>query len=72
MDCPHQHDDNVCYRCQERQRFFDFGEEDAIHDAFLMIVSPETDYENIEDVLVGESSYDQDTLDHWKEYLSEE
>lgn len=47
--------------------YFNHEQEDVIHDAFLMIVSERTDYENIEDVLVGETIYQQETLDHWKE-----
>lgn len=49
------------------ENYFDHEQEDVLHDAFLMIVSERTDYENIEDVLVGETIYEQDGLDYWRE-----
>ncbi|MFB6352934.1 MAG: hypothetical protein ABEJ92_02500 [Halobacteriales archaeon] len=49
------------------ENYFDHDEEDVLHDAFLMIVCERTDYENIEDVLVGETIYDERTLDYWKQ-----
>lgn len=51
--------------------YFDHDEEDVLHDAFLMIVSDGNDYENIEDVLLGETIYDQRSINIWKEELSE-
>lgn len=51
--------------------YFDHAEENAVHDAFLMIVSNDTDYENIEDVLVGETIFDADSLAYWRERYSE-
>lgn len=47
--------------------YFDHEQEDVLHDAFLMTVSPRTDYETIEDVLIGETIYDKDTIDYWTE-----
>jgi hypothetical protein len=47
--------------------YFDLDEEDVLHDAFLMIVSERTDYENIEDVLIGETLFEQESLDYWRE-----
>lgn len=49
--------------------YYDHDEEDVLHDAFLMIVSERTDYENIEDVLIGETIYEQHSLDFWKENI---
>lgn len=49
--------------------YFDIDEEDVLHDAFLMIVSDSTDYENIEDVLLGETIYEQHSLDYWRENI---
>lgn len=47
--------------------YFDHEQEDALHDAFLMIVSERTDYDNIEDVLIGETIFEQEGLDYWRE-----
>lgn len=47
--------------------YFDHVEEDVLHDAFLMIVSDSTDYESIEDVLVGETIYEERTIEYWTE-----
>lgn len=47
--------------------YFDSNEEDVVHDVFLMILSDDTDYENIEDVLLGETTFTQRTIDYWSE-----
>lgn len=51
--------------------YFDHDEEDVLHDAFLMIVSSDTEYDCIEDVLKNETIYDQQTIDFWRYRLSE-
>ena len=51
----------------DSENYFDHEQEDALHDAFLMIHSERTDYENIEDVLVGETIYEAHSLTYWKE-----
>lgn len=54
--------------CQnlDNDNYFDHTEEDVLHDAFLMIVHEDTDYENIEDVLINETIFDAESLKHWK------
>jgi hypothetical protein len=51
--------------------YFESDEEDVVHDAFLMIASSETDYGDIEDVLIGETIYDEHTIEFWKDELGE-
>ena len=47
--------------------YFDHEEENAVHDAFLMIIDSRTDYENIEDVLMGETIFDERSIREWKQ-----
>jgi len=51
--------------------YFDIDEEDVLHDAFLMIVSNNEKYEDIEDVLVEETRMRQEALDRTKDRISE-
>lgn len=51
--------------------YFDHDEEDVVHDAFLMIASSDTDYESIEDVLLGETIYTEHTISYWCERYGE-
>lgn len=55
----------------DNPNYFDIIEEDAVHDAFLMIVSNNETYENLEDVLVEETTFTQEALDRTKERISE-
>ena len=51
--------------------YFDHDEEDVLHDAFLMMQSEKTTYETIEDVLLNETVYDEDTIKFWSEHVDE-
>lgn len=51
--------------------YFDHKEEDILHDAFLMIADSSTEYENIEDVLIGETIYETRSIEIQKKRLSE-
>jgi hypothetical protein len=51
--------------------YFDIDEEDVLHDAFLMIVSNNKKYDDIEDVLVEETLFEQAALDRTKDRISE-
>jgi hypothetical protein len=42
--------------------YFDMEQEDVVHDVFLMVKSDKTDYECIEDVLLGETSFTENAL----------
>jgi hypothetical protein len=55
----------------DKPNYFDAEEESAVHDAFLMIVSNNDTYEDIEDVIVEETSFEQEALDRTKERISE-
>lgn len=46
--------------------WFDHKGENAVHDAWLMIESDKTDYDSIEDVLVGETIFTEDTIEYWR------
>jgi hypothetical protein len=48
--------------------YFDLTEEDTVHDAFLMIVSSETDYDSIEDVLLEETTFTDNALGFGERY----
>ena len=47
--------------------YFDHEEENAVGIAFLMIIDGSTDYENIEDVLIGETTWDERRIREWKQ-----
>lgn len=47
--------------------YFDIIEEYQVHDAFLMIVSDDTDYNNIEDVLLNETTFTKESIEAHKE-----
>ena len=51
--------------------YFDSNEEDALHDAFLMSHSERTDYDNLRDVLLGETIFEERGLDWWQENIDE-
>jgi|APHM01.1.fsa_nt_gi hypothetical protein len=51
--------------------YFDLGQEDALHDAFLMIEAPDTDYESLEDVLRAETTFSEEALSYWSEHAGD-
>lgn len=44
------------------ENYFNLEEEDALHDAFLMIRSDETEYDNLRDVILGETLFTEDSF----------
>jgi len=56
----------------DNENYFDRNEEDAVLDAYWMMVSEETDYETIADVIKGETIYTEHALKYHEERITEE
>lgn len=46
--------------------WFDRTQENSIMDAWLMIESDDTDYDSIDDVVLGETTFTEETLESWR------
>lgn len=52
--------------------YFDIDEEDVLHDAFLMIADGGTDYDCLEDVIRGETAFDERALNVHRDWKTNE
>ena len=53
------------------ENYFSREEEDVLHDAFAMIHSELSEHENIEDVMVNETTYEKENLDAYIEMIED-
>jgi len=51
------------------ENYFDADEEDALHDAWCMIHSDETEYDTFREVILGETIFEEHALDYWAENI---